>query len=59
MPTCEICEVVETKKWNFPCRDKETGLMGEIEIVCKDCHDKWSLCDCIRTRKRLNTGWVE
>ena len=49
MIQCEICGN-NTKKWDFPCRD-EYGRMAEAEIVCKDCHDKWSLCGC---KKRLN-----
>jgi len=53
MNDCNFCELCEkpTKRWNFPCRDEETGKMAEIEIVCKDCHDEWCLCNCPRGKK--------
>ena len=54
MAICEICEIKNTKKWNFPCRD-EDGMLAEVEIVCKDCHDVFCCCPCKRTRG-LNFG---
>jgi len=49
MAECALCSKT-TKKWNFPCRDEETGQMAEIEYICKDCHDVWCCCSCKRTR---------
>lgn len=48
MKICEICDK-QTKKWNFPCRD-EHGILDDVEIICKECHDGWCICNCPRKK---------
>ncbi len=47
---CEICGL-PCKFINYDCRDPEDGSMAEVINICKECHNKWSLCHCNGDKK--------
>ena len=42
---CEICGM-PCEFVNYKCRNPDYGSMAEVTSVCKQCHKKWSICNC-------------
>ena len=59
---CNICKVV-CSTWKAPCWDEED--LADVYYACKECHDKFSCCDCPKTEESVplqvwrEHGWIK